>query len=481
MNHIKWRKLGKWKYSVLFKSLDITSKRKNFLRLAGIDYRIHNYIYINNEVLLSEDDFQNQKDVYLNAYKKDNKFFTKYLGRCLKHCNNLVNFSKRVKRQDVKRLSKEDLLSLFREYVYKFKCAGAFLTCFQSLDSALNELVINCLADFLDNDKLIDDNIRLIIVPKKRVMMSQEKYDLLKLAHFIQYNNQPFYSPIVKRRINHHRLKYSWMNTYLYVGLPHDNDYYVSRLKELLRKDCGKEIIKIETMENSDKKKANRTIGTFKKNKRLYGLANVIRDFIWLRPYRIDIHNIVFSNLIPFFTEIATRVGLSLQELLALTETEIIDSVRGKTTDKTTICDRLNDFCLIKQDEKIEILSGKELLKAKEMFREDYSDVREVNGRATFNGNAKGKAKIILNLDDMNKVEAGDIMVVPMTDPNYVPAMEKAAAFVTDEGGILCHAAIVSREMKKPCIVGTHIATKVFKDGDFIELDANTGVVRKVG
>ena len=67
-----------------------------------------------------------------------------------------------------------------------------------------------------------------------------------------------------------------------------------------------------------------------------------------------------------------------------------------------------------------------------------------------------------------------------MTTPEYLPAMEKAAAFVTDEGGILCHAAIVARELKKPCIVGTQYATKIFKDGDLVEVDAEKGVVRKI-
>jgi pyruvate,water dikinase len=58
--------------------------------------------------------------------------------------------------------------------------------------------------------------------------------------------------------------------------------------------------------------------------------------------------------------------------------------------------------------------------------------------------------------------------------------MEKAAAFVTDQGGITSHAAIVAREMKKPCIIGTKIATKVFKDGDIMEVDANKGIIRKI-
>jgi pyruvate,water dikinase len=62
--------------------------------------------------------------------------------------------------------------------------------------------------------------------------------------------------------------------------------------------------------------------------------------------------------------------------------------------------------------------------------------------------------------------------------PDYVPAMKKAAAIVTDEGGVTCHASIISRELKIPCIVGTRIATKVINDNDTIEVNANHGVVK---
>jgi pyruvate,water dikinase len=65
-----------------------------------------------------------------------------------------------------------------------------------------------------------------------------------------------------------------------------------------------------------------------------------------------------------------------------------------------------------------------------------------------------------------------------MTVPDLVSAMKRAAAIVTDEGGVTCHAAIISRELKKPCIIGTKVATKVFKDGDLVEVDANKGIVR---
>ena len=65
-----------------------------------------------------------------------------------------------------------------------------------------------------------------------------------------------------------------------------------------------------------------------------------------------------------------------------------------------------------------------------------------------------------------------------MTTTNMVPLIRHAAAIVTDEGGITCHAAIISRELKIPCVVGTQIATKVLKNGDRVEVDADNGTVK---
>lgn len=81
----------------------------------------------------------------------------------------------------------------------------------------------------------------------------------------------------------------------------------------------------------------------------------------------------------------------------------------------------------------------------------------------------------------MKKFQKGDILVSVATDPDIVPAMKKAAAIVTEQGGITSHAAIVSRELGIPCIIGTKIATRVLKDGDMVEVDANKGTVKKIG
>ncbi|PIN80670.1 hypothetical protein COV16_00475 [Candidatus Woesearchaeota archaeon CG10_big_fil_rev_8_21_14_0_10_34_8] len=103
-----------------------------------------------------------------------------------------------------------------------------------------------------------------------------------------------------------------------------------------------------------------------------------------------------------------------------------------------------------------------------------------MKGRIAYQGKIQGEVCLVQSRTDIKKFKEGYILVSQMTDPNYLPIMEKASAFVTDEGGALCHAAIVAREMKKPCIIGTKIATKVLKDGDLVEVDADNGVVRKL-
>jgi phosphoenolpyruvate synthase/pyruvate phosphate dikinase len=100
-------------------------------------------------------------------------------------------------------------------------------------------------------------------------------------------------------------------------------------------------------------------------------------------------------------------------------------------------------------------------------------------GNTAYPGKVQGKVRIIMP-NDKKEINQGEILVTKMTTPDFIPVMNKASAFVTDEGGITCHAAIVSREMKKPCIIGTKIATQVLKNGDLIEVDADNGIVKKL-
>lgn len=104
----------------------------------------------------------------------------------------------------------------------------------------------------------------------------------------------------------------------------------------------------------------------------------------------------------------------------------------------------------------------------------------QLNGQAANPGRIKGVVRIVLNREEAHKLKKGDILVAAMTTPWYLPIMKIAAGFITDEGGVMSHAAIIARELNKPCVVGAKIATKVLKDGDIVEVDATKGLVRKV-
>ncbi|MCX6784550.1 MAG: PEP-utilizing enzyme [Candidatus Komeilibacteria bacterium] len=101
-----------------------------------------------------------------------------------------------------------------------------------------------------------------------------------------------------------------------------------------------------------------------------------------------------------------------------------------------------------------------------------------IKGSVAFRGNVSGKVRIIRYKKDINKLKVGEILVTDMTSPDFIQALKKAKAIITNEGGLTCHAAIIARELKKPCIVGTKIATQLLKTGDRVEVNADLGLVK---
>jgi len=101
-----------------------------------------------------------------------------------------------------------------------------------------------------------------------------------------------------------------------------------------------------------------------------------------------------------------------------------------------------------------------------------------IKGSLGFKGKVTARVSIIIDQSEFSKFIPGNVLVTSMTRAEFVPLMKMASAVVTDEGGITCHAAIISRELKKPCVIGTKIATQVLHDGDLVEVDADNGVVR---
>jgi phosphoenolpyruvate synthase/pyruvate phosphate dikinase len=172
--------------------------------------------------------------------------------------------------------------------------------------------------------------------------------------------------------------------------------------------------------------------------------------------------------------EVAHRLEISYDDLHFFRIDEIIEFLlksKRKPVSKELQERKEKDwtYFMIQGEEKILYKSTKVKVK---------KEIEEIKGKVGYSGKVRGKIKIVFNKNQFFKIQKGDILVTSMTSPDFIPVLKKVSAIITDEGGITCHAAIVSREMKKPCIIGTKIATKVLKDGDRVEVDANKGIVK---
>ena len=105
-------------------------------------------------------------------------------------------------------------------------------------------------------------------------------------------------------------------------------------------------------------------------------------------------------------------------------------------------------------------------------------DLKNIKGISVCSGKIKGRVKIIHRKSEFKNFKKGDVLVTGMTRPEFIVLINKAAAIITDDGGITSHAGIISRELNIPCVIGTRNATKVLKNNDLVEVDANQGIIR---
>jgi len=192
----------------------------------------------------------------------------------------------------------------------------------------------------------------------------------------------------------------------------------------------------------------------------------------------------VFSETIQFDQRIARqinqRTGLDTDLALFLTKEEVILFFNESLLpSKEELKERRYFSVLIFQNGFKNVYVG---IRAEKIEKALFPSIKTkiLKGSSAYGGKVKGIVKVVLDPQKSRDFKEGDILVTSMTRPEYLPLIQKAAALVTDAGGILSHAAITARELKKPCIIGTKVATKTFKDGDIVEVDANIGVVRKI-
>ncbi len=189
-------------------------------------------------------------------------------------------------------------------------------------------------------------------------------------------------------------------------------------------------------------------------------------------------HSVKFANA--FARVMSKKTSYAPEFIKVLTKDEFENWIKTNNLPPKDALEKRNRHCLLLcSGGTVDVTTMPKEIAQIERFLIAKPQSGQITGVCAFAGKIRGKVRIV---NDPAGVEfkGGEILVSRMTRPEYLPLIQKAAAFVTDGGGVLSHAAIVARELKKPCVIGTKIATKVFKDGDLVEVDAVNGVVRKI-
>ena len=180
-----------------------------------------------------------------------------------------------------------------------------------------------------------------------------------------------------------------------------------------------------------------------------------------------------------FHKQISNRCDLPFEWLGRLLPEEILDYFESGDREslKKLYEERKEQFSFLFLDYKLVASEHEKMLG---LLNTDALDPVSRNGQVAYAGQVTGPAVVILERKDFDKFTDGSILVSINSNPSFMPVIRKASAIVTDEGGMSCHAAIVSRELQIPCVMGVRGATRWIADGDMIHVDAHNGIVKKV-
>ncbi|NQU98810.1 hypothetical protein HQ533_05045 [Candidatus Woesearchaeota archaeon] len=400
------------------------------------------------------------------TYYMDKDLFHKYSMKLLNNC--VKNYKKHLKEYPKKRknliepakklgkiartASKKKLWKMCNKYI---KTAEEFQD-YIMLPFTLNE---NCETELI---KVFKDKFKIIVQAETPTVY------------------QRFEKMLLDKPLKKVAEKYGWLNVYSLSEPPY-TEKDLAKLKKTVKQE---EIEKTFSNIKKSKKEFSELIKKVK-NKELRAKATLMHEYAFIKNDRVDAWKKALYYLQPFFQHLRDMFNdkdITLRTITNLTYDEIKQILlEGKLPDPKEIKKRNKPFIHYVYKDKMHIVTDSdEIEEIKRIVIKDVSGRKELKGSTASKGKAKGKAVIVKTLKDLKKVKKGNVLIARTTDPRYTPYMKKAVAIVADEGGMLSHAALTSRELGLPCIVGAKIATRVFKDGDLVEVDANKGVVKKI-
>jgi len=341
------------------------------------------------------------------------------------------------------------------------------------------------------------DVMHILSSPKTLSVFNVERKDFLNICIYVlenkklkKYQKEKNFSEFLKdtklkQKIERYIKKYFWFKT----------DFYRAKKinPELLLKDIlfeienNKKSVILKELKDIDKnfakiiKRRNQLLSNIKltrEEKRNISFYKFIIN--WMDQRKVGSMKGLYY-FYSFIGNLARKFDLKYDDLAIYTVDEIKDFLRDKKKiSKKNIINRNKEvFFLYEKGKKTGIFYEE---KAKKIFTTAIyaNKEKEIKGEVACRGGikkVKGKIRIV-HRPRKDKFNKGEILVTSMTRVEFIHIMRKAKAVITNEGGMACHAAIVSRELNIPCIVGTKIATKVLKDGDLVEVDTDKGIVR---
>jgi phosphohistidine swiveling domain-containing protein len=316
---------------------------------------------------------------------------------------------------------------------------------------------------------------------EEKSFIQHEVESLLTIA--IYTKESPKNEELLNKMLAEHHAKYFFLK-HVWIGkdgLSTLEEYQLA-VDNLISGQDPKALLENEHQKWTDDKELRDTyekkLNLSEKEKELF---RTYAEFAFTKAYRRYVQLYWAYKMDFLFDELSKRLGISVMESRFLLPHEVVEGLRNGLSDEMKkIAMERTKHCVYYAEKGLDIVTiGTDCTPFESTILDEVSYVvDEFKGQVACTGKVQGLVKIVNTVADMHKVNDGDVLVSIATNPDILLAMKKAVAFITEQGGITSHAAIVAREMKKPCIIGTKIATKVLQDGNLVEVDANTGVVR---
>lgn len=420
----------------------------------------------------------------LNLILKNPKFGKKINDEIRIYSKKFKSASKKIEKRFLARLSNKQLAD-FYNYLDKLHTTlyswGWLPNAVDMFHGNFTNYLKSILAKKLPPDKVNPALVTLSISHEKSIVQ-QEHESFLRLVVLKQSgaSNKQIKEATEKRLAKYFYLKYLWIGK---NGI-YDYNHYIKEInKTVASRENAKELLQKENrflkQNLAERKKLITRLGLTKNQ---IAIFDIYAEFAVTKLFRRDVQ-IYWSYKMSFlFKELSKRLNIPIIQVRSLFPWEIYNSLIQNKIDtilKKELGKRIK-YCAYYAEKGIDLLFLEKdaNLMENEIEQESGKEINELSGQTACLGKAKGYVKVINSMPDMKKMRDGDILVSIATNPDIVPAMKKAVAIITEQGGVTSHAAIVSRELRTPCIIGTKIATKVLKDGNLVEVDADVGIVK---